>query len=179
MTAGLPGVGIGGLFYLLCALLMPFVELGRTMTGRSSAAAWRRVGGQFVMAVAMVAAITGVIWGLQTLFAPTQVVTTAAPGSGGTGGAPVEHVVRVTPHLPVALVLLSYLMLGAVLLAATLLAFVVRARRGTPIPEHAEAAALAEPAPTAPPRTNGRASSTHFEPPAAPSRAQALEDARV
>jgi hypothetical protein len=174
MTAGLPGVGIGGLFYLLCALLMPFVELGRTVTGRSSAAAWRRVGGQFVMAVAMVFAITGVIWGLQTLFAPTEVVTTAALGAGGSGGAPVEHVVRVTPHLPVALVLLSYLLLGAVLLAATLLAFVVHTRRGTPHPE--PPVELSGPAQT-PPRKNGRVPTTHFEPPATPARVHALEDA--
>jgi len=27
MTAGLPGTGLGGFFYLLCALLMPFHEL--------------------------------------------------------------------------------------------------------------------------------------------------------
>jgi len=177
MIAGLPGVGIGGLFYLLCALLMPFVELGRTVTGRSSLAAWRRVGGQFVMALAMVAAITGVIWGLQTLFAPTEVVPVAGGGAGG-GGAATE-VVRVTPHLPVALVLLSYLLLGVVLLTATLLAFVVRTRRGTPHPEQSEPGPLADPVLAAPVGTNGRAPTTDFEPPAVPSPVHALEDARA
>jgi hypothetical protein len=34
MTAGLPGTGIGGLFYLVSALLMPFVTLFRAMRGR-------------------------------------------------------------------------------------------------------------------------------------------------
>src|SRR3954465_14861198 len=117
MTAGLPGVGIGGLFYPLCALLMPFPGLGRTFAGRSSRERWRSVLTQFVMALAMVATVTAVIWGVRVLFAPTTVVTSPAPGSGsGGGGAVVEHVVRVTPHLPIALVLLSYLLLGVVLL---------------------------------------------------------------
>ena len=127
MNAGLPGVGIGGLFYLLCALLMPFIELGRTFAGRSSRERWRSVLRQFVMALAMVAAITALIWGVRVLFAPTTVVTSG----GGPGGA-VEHVVRVTPHLPIALVLLSYLLLGVVLLAATVLRYVVVGRKPAP-----------------------------------------------
>lgn len=132
MNAGLPGVGIGGLFYLLCALLMPFTELGRTFAGRSSRERWRSVAVQFVMALAMVATVTAVIWGVRVLFAPTTVVTTpAAPGSGA-GGAVVEHVVRVTPHLPIALVLLSYLLLGVVLLAATVLRYAVVGRKPAP-----------------------------------------------
>jgi hypothetical protein len=150
MNAGLPGVGIGGLFYLLCALLMPFVELGRTFAGRSSAERWRSVAVQFVMALAMVATVTAVIWGVRMLFAPTEVVRTpVGGGAGGSGGAVVEHVVRVTPHLPIALVLLSYLLLGVVLLVATLLRYVV-ARRPVPV------------APLQPVAT------THFAPPPVP-----------
>jgi hypothetical protein len=134
MNAGLPGVGIGGLFYLLCALLMPFVELGRTFAGRSSAERWRSVAVQFVMALAMVATVTAVIWGVRVLFSPTEVVRTPVGGGAGGpgGGGVVEHVVRVTPHLPIALVLLSYLMLGVVLLVATVLRYVVR-RRPMPV----------------------------------------------
>ncbi len=47
MTAGLPGVGLGGIFYLLCALIMPFVELINTALGRTSKERWRLVVGQF------------------------------------------------------------------------------------------------------------------------------------
>src|SRR5215207_7225971 len=35
MTAGLPGSGIGGLFYLLSALFMPLRELWRALRSRS------------------------------------------------------------------------------------------------------------------------------------------------
>jgi hypothetical protein len=57
VSAGLPGLGLGGLFFVLSALLAPFVELIRTTRGRSSAAAWRAVGRQFALALAMVAAV--------------------------------------------------------------------------------------------------------------------------
>ena len=40
-NAGLPGTGLGGLFYLLLAFWMPFAELPRTLRGRSSRARWR------------------------------------------------------------------------------------------------------------------------------------------
>jgi hypothetical protein len=40
MFAGLPGTGIGGIFYLLLTLWMPINELYRTLEGRSSVARW-------------------------------------------------------------------------------------------------------------------------------------------
>ena len=60
MSAGLPGIGLAGLFSLLCALLMPLVELGRTVAGRSSAQRWRVVGEQFLLAVALLVSAAGV-----------------------------------------------------------------------------------------------------------------------
>jgi hypothetical protein len=57
VSAGLPGLGLGGLFFVLSALLAPFVELIRTTRGRSSVAAWRAVGRQFALALTMVAAV--------------------------------------------------------------------------------------------------------------------------
>jgi hypothetical protein len=57
VSAGIPGLGLGGLFFVLLALLAPFVELIRTMRGRSSVAAWRAVGRQFALALTMVAAV--------------------------------------------------------------------------------------------------------------------------
>ena len=41
MFAGLPGTGIGGIFYLLLTLWMPVHELYLTARGRSSAERWR------------------------------------------------------------------------------------------------------------------------------------------
>ena len=57
MAAGLPGLGLGGLFFIVSALLAPVGELWRTVRGRSSIAAWRHVGRQFGQAVAMLAAV--------------------------------------------------------------------------------------------------------------------------
>jgi Na+/melibiose symporter-like transporter len=57
VAAGLPGFGLGGLFFILSALLAPGRELWRTARGRSSLAAWRGVGRQFGQALAMLAVV--------------------------------------------------------------------------------------------------------------------------
>lgn len=43
MFAGLPGVGVGTLFYVLMALWMPVRELPRVVRGTSSVATWRLI----------------------------------------------------------------------------------------------------------------------------------------
>ena len=70
MSAGLPGLGLGGLFFVITALLGPFVELWRTARGAGSVAAWRRRLREFALALAMVAvfelvrrAVSGVVSG--------------------------------------------------------------------------------------------------------------------
>jgi hypothetical protein len=57
MSAGLPGLGLGGLFFIFSALLAPFPELWRTLRGRSDLATWKAIGRQLAQALAMVAAI--------------------------------------------------------------------------------------------------------------------------
>jgi nicotinamide riboside transporter PnuC len=44
MTAGLPGTGIGGLFYLMLVFWMPCRELYQLCRGRSSPQRWRAIG---------------------------------------------------------------------------------------------------------------------------------------
>jgi len=53
-NAGLPGTGLGGLFYIVLALGMPLAELYRTLRGRSSLARWRQVGMQFALACGII-----------------------------------------------------------------------------------------------------------------------------
>ncbi|GLC23958.1 tetratricopeptide repeat protein [Roseisolibacter agri] len=55
MAAGLPGVGIGGLFYLASALLMPVRELTRRARGRPTA--WRVVWSQVGLALGILVAL--------------------------------------------------------------------------------------------------------------------------
>ena len=57
MSAGLPGLGLGGLFFIFSALLAPFRQLWRTFRGRSRAGDWAMIGRQFAQATVMVAAI--------------------------------------------------------------------------------------------------------------------------
>ena len=57
MNVGLPGTGLGGLFYLLTALLMPLVELIQTLRGRT---AWRR----WLVALQQAGLAAGILSGL-------------------------------------------------------------------------------------------------------------------
>ena len=66
MTAGLPGTGIGGVFYLLSALLMPVFELVNTLRGQSNWARWAVVFRQLMMAFGIIAGMwmLGILLGL-------------------------------------------------------------------------------------------------------------------
>ena len=57
MFAGLPGIGVGTLFYVLIALFMPVVELVKVVQGTSSLARWRRIIRQWLNAVSIVVSI--------------------------------------------------------------------------------------------------------------------------
>jgi ABC-type spermidine/putrescine transport system permease subunit I len=57
MFAGLPGIGVGTLFYVLIALCMPVVELVKVVQGTSSLARWRRILVQWLYAMSIVVSI--------------------------------------------------------------------------------------------------------------------------
>jgi hypothetical protein len=57
MSAGLPGLGLGGLFFIFSALAAPFPELLRTARGQSSPAAWRGILRQLAQALTMIVAV--------------------------------------------------------------------------------------------------------------------------
>lgn len=62
MNSGLPGTGIGGLFYLVTALIMPVFEVIQTVRGRSNPARWRFVFSTASMAIAIVAGMWAISW---------------------------------------------------------------------------------------------------------------------
>jgi hypothetical protein len=64
MTAGLPGTGIGGLYYLLLVALMPLRELGRALRGQGSAGSRREALRHLALAAGMVAAVGAIASGL-------------------------------------------------------------------------------------------------------------------
>lgn len=77
MNPGLPGMGIGGLFYILSALLMPICEMRRRLQG-GAAGRWPLVARQFGIAIGIVGAMSGVFWALDTALLLEQVAAHAA-----------------------------------------------------------------------------------------------------
>ena len=84
MTAGLPGTGIGGIFYLASALVMPFREVSRRLRGRP-AGDWRVVAAQLAIAGGILGAmwVTGRLLGLALAAARpiTRLGTSLPPGN--------------------------------------------------------------------------------------------------
>lgn len=80
MTAGMPGAGLGGLLYIILALLMPVRELYLTVRGRSSAQRWRLVLQQLAIAVGIVASV------LATALLVTRVLHAGSPYGVRGGG---------------------------------------------------------------------------------------------
>jgi hypothetical protein len=57
MFAGLPGIGVGTLFYVLMALVMPLWEIPRVIQGTSSLARWRLIVRQLIYASGIIATV--------------------------------------------------------------------------------------------------------------------------
>lgn len=122
MVAGLPGTGVGGLFYLLLILGMPAREFWRSLRrgGRPDAARWRTVGLMVGIAVAVVGALAGVGWVLRALPDLVAWLVPAGPASAPAGA--VEGVVLrgMSPALglvPPAILALLWLGIHALRLA--------------------------------------------------------------
>jgi hypothetical protein len=57
MFAGLPGIGVGTLFYVLMAFWMPIREIAFVAQGRSSWVRWRLIGTQLVFAAGIIVSV--------------------------------------------------------------------------------------------------------------------------
>ncbi|HEU0021748.1 MAG TPA: hypothetical protein VFR55_08765 [Dehalococcoidia bacterium] len=73
MNVGLPGTGIGGLFYIIMALMMPFHEAVLTIRGQSNWTRWRKVGVMQGIAFGIIGSLWGTVWLLTNLI-PTDLV---------------------------------------------------------------------------------------------------------
>lgn len=58
MFAGLPGIGVGTLFYVLMAFWMPLREMPRVLRGTSSLATWKLILRQLFYATGIVVTVT-------------------------------------------------------------------------------------------------------------------------
>lgn len=124
MFAGLPGFGVGTLFYVVVAFWMPIRELARVASGTSSLARWRLIVQQlfyaFGIIVTIMAAERFLMWAL-----------------GQSGPQPFSPAVLLTGQLNeraagsllAAPIVVSLLMLGGVVLSVELLRLVATARK--------------------------------------------------
>ena len=121
MTAGLPGVGIGGIFYLASAIMMPVRSLVATVSGRAHEARWRVALQQAGIAAGILVALwaTGLAlgWIIATVF-PHALI-------GGAAGAVPGHVRNV---VRTSALLISFGTLAAVLLFVQLLRLTLQVR---------------------------------------------------
>lgn len=133
MAAGIPGLGLGGLFFILSALLAPLFELPRTLRGCSSWARWRSIASHLALALLMVAALELALVVLLTALGigpAEQTVSGTGVAGGAHGGAPLADSnggLELAP-LPVPPVLLTAGVLAAVLGVAKAADVVLRNR---------------------------------------------------
>jgi hypothetical protein len=122
MTAGMPGTGISGLFYVLLVCWMPIREVWLLAHRRSSLARWRFIGGQIaiVSAIAAVLYFEGIgLWHLANALSP-------APAPGSVSAGSVTEAARAAQGIaPAALVLTPWLILFALVLTLQVLRRVV------------------------------------------------------
>lgn len=123
MSPGMPGAGIGGIFYLVSAVLMPFRELYLTARGRSSRARWLTVARQTGIALMIVGSIWVTGWLLGFLLTEPGPVGTE-PGRGSAA-----EVARVSNFLGVGPLVAALLALGSVILLVEVAGLVRRGLR--------------------------------------------------
>jgi hypothetical protein len=116
MTAGLPGTGIGGLFYLLLVLLMPLREAWRGPGERTDVHRWRIIGGKLAITSGILVALWLEAWTLFVVFGLRQDSLAASLGVSA----------ELTAHVARAASFATLASLGLVLFALALLRVFVR-----------------------------------------------------
>ena len=128
MTVGTPGAGIGGLFYLASAIVLPVRALLRQMKGER--VAWGGVARQWTLAVGVLAAIWLAGWLIGLWAGPTPMVA----GRGMAGA-----MLRSTGVLATAML---YASIGTLILVLLLVQAAIRLVRRSPLPAAASQARL-------------------------------------
>jgi len=120
VSAGLPGAGLAGVFFVLSALLAVPIEAARTVQGRSSRAAWIQVTRNAALALAMIAALQLFFMGI------SAIVRRVAEH----GRSPLPKTLPVAPVLMALAILVIVLSTAKALELALRWRAALRARRG-------------------------------------------------
>lgn len=134
---GLPGTGLGGLFYALLILWIGCQEGWRTLNGRGDPQRWRRFAGLATLLAAMVAALW--VWGL--LLGQVAASIDLAQAGSGTASAARRSLEAAIP----ALTLVPLLVLAGLLSAMHAARLVLRVRNRGAIAALATGTAAIEP----------------------------------
>jgi hypothetical protein len=121
MFAGLPGIGVGTLFYVLMALWMPVREIPRVINGTSSVSQWRLIARQLLYAFGIVATVMFAERMLMWILGQTKVApfSPAAFVHGELGA-------RAGDSILAAPIAASILLLAGVLLSVEVLRLIVK-----------------------------------------------------
>lgn len=92
MTAGLPGAGIGGLFYLAATMTLPFRSLWRRARGRSDSMSWRHHAHNVAMAAGIIAGLWVAGW-LLGLVVPDEMLRRGVTSGFRSGGTSMRTVI--------------------------------------------------------------------------------------
>jgi hypothetical protein len=111
MSAGLPGVGLSGVFFIMSALVALPVEVARTIRGRSSPERWAAVLRHLAIAIVMIFGLE-LAYSVMHLAIEHLVVKPAAFGHTGSSPRTRFHTLPVAPVLA-TLGLIALLVLGA------------------------------------------------------------------
>jgi hypothetical protein len=137
MFAGIPGIGVGTLFYILTALWMPFREIAFVIRGESSWRRWVLIGMELCFAVGILASIAVadriLMWWLSD----------GTPSSVGPARWIHQQMGGYAPEsILAAPIIASLILLAGVLLIVEIARLIVGRRRAQrPVPEPAPAAA--------------------------------------
>lgn len=119
MSAGLPGVGLSGVFFILSALVMVPLEIARTIRGRSSLRRWATVLRHLAIALSMIvcvelayAVLRMAIERVGPLAPHNHLAPHTGKASGTASTANVFHVLPVAPLLA-TLGIVAFLLLAA------------------------------------------------------------------
>lgn len=133
MIAGVPGTGLGGVFYLLCALCMPLYETARILRGRSDTR-WGVVAMQFGLAVGIFGGMWLTGWLLGLVLIDVADIMEISPGQSRWLG-----IFSIAPFV------IAVVVLGTLLLAVEWLHIALRRKTVPPKPT-AQVVALPPPA---------------------------------
>lgn len=137
MAAGLPGAGIGGLFYLASTIVLPLRSIWRRLAGLPDTTSTR----ELLLQLGIAGGIVGGIWGagwLLALVIPAGTVAGVATGSAAAALGARHSVVRA------AAIAAGFVTLFAVLAAVEVARVIVPLRRRYPMPEAGRSATSAE-----------------------------------